>query len=69
MAQPAFDVMTATEYESNGQKKTRWARIGVAFPLNGKEGFQIILDALPLSGKLVLMPPKPRESGNDGPGF
>lgn len=28
--------------------KTYWTRIGTLFPLKGKEGFSIVLDALPL---------------------
>lgn len=63
-----FEVKTVTEYESNGQKKSRWTKIGVAFPnKNGDGGFNVLLDALPVNGKIVIMPPRERE--NDGGPF
>lgn len=41
-------------------QKPVWKEIGAAFPNKGA-GFTLVLDALPLDGKIVLMPPK---SGN-----
>lgn len=58
-----YEVKTVSEYEQNGQKKTRWTKVGVAFPLRNGDGFSIILDALPTNGKLVMMPPREREGG------
>lgn len=58
-----YDVSTVTEYEQGGEKKSRWTRVGVAFPLKNKEGFQIILEALPVNGKLVMMPPREKTEG------
>lgn len=45
-----------TGRESNG--KTYWTRIGVAFPAKNGEGWDIMLDALPVSGKMIIRPPK-----------
>ena len=41
-------------YESkDGQQRSRWVRVGVAFP--SKDGsLNVLLDALPLSGRLQL---------------
>lgn len=68
-----LDVITGVDYERNGEKKTRWSRIGIAFK-NQKGGWDVTLDALPVSGKLKLVEQKPREgsappSDADGPGF
>jgi hypothetical protein len=41
--------------------KKYWNRIGAAFPHKEDEGFNINLDALPLDGKVVVMPPKEAE--------
>lgn len=43
--------------------KTRYTRIGVAFPTKeGSNAFlSIKLDALPINGEMVLFEPKPRE--------
>ncbi len=54
-----FDVMYSKE--SNGQ--TFWTKCGVAFPFkNGKEGFQVMLDAVPApvdgAYRLTFFPPK-----------
>jgi hypothetical protein len=38
----------------------RWREIGVAFANERGGTITILLDALPVSGKLVLMPPKER---------
>lgn len=63
-----YEVKTAVEYEKGGEKKTRWVRVGVGFPLRNGNGFSILLDALPVNGKLVMMPPREREeSGGSQP--
>lgn len=40
--------------------KSRWREIGVAFWNEKHDSMSVLLDAVPLSGKLVLMPPKQR---------
>ena len=47
----------------NGGKnqKAIWTRIGAAWPHNSGPGFSIELEALPVDGRLVLMPPKADE--------
>jgi hypothetical protein len=45
-----------------GDDKSRWREIGVAFWNDKHESLSVLLDAVPLSGKLVLMAPKPRQA-------
>lgn len=61
-----MDVLVVREDEKKG--KTYWTKIGAAFPSKDgwEAGFTLALDALPLTGRLVCRPPKPRE---DGGGF
>lgn len=51
--------------------KTFWTRIGVAFPHretgDWNNGATIMLDALPVDGKIVLRPPKPRDGQRQAP--
>jgi hypothetical protein len=53
--------------DKNG--KTRWTKIGAAFPAkDGKDGFNIVLDALPMPNAegqawISLFVPKPKEEG------
>ena len=39
-------------------KKAFWTRIGRAWPHRSGTGFNLELEALPIDGKIVLMPPK-----------
>lgn len=51
---PAFIAYTVT-----GEGKSAfWTRIGSAWAHNHGEGFNIELHALPVTGRIVLMPPK-----------
>ena len=44
-----LDAMIATDYQtSNGENKTRWTKIGTAWPAKQGGGYSIVLDALPL---------------------
>jgi len=54
-----FVVKSVREYDENGESKTRWTDIGVAF--TNKDSITILLNALPLGEKMVLMKPKPRD--------
>jgi len=55
--------------DKNG--KTRYTRIGAAFPAkDGKDGFNIVLDALPMPNAegqawISLFVPKPKEDADD----
>ena len=53
--QPAFTAYTVTKRE--GQDDW-WTAIGAAFPHKDGEGYNIVLQAIPLDGKIVLRPPK-----------
>ncbi len=50
---PALIVYTVSGTDDN----PFWTRIGAAWK-NSKGGFQVQLNALPIDGKLVLLPPK-----------
>jgi hypothetical protein len=53
---PDYAVSTVVQ-TGNGD---RWREIGVAFASDNGGTITILLDALPVSGKLVLTPPKER---------
>jgi hypothetical protein len=44
--------------------RKRWTRIGAAFPHKEGLGFNIELKALPMDGRLVLLPPDPDDNRN-----
>lgn len=56
-----LDVMSITERtDKNGATKTYFQRCGVAFQTKDGQGWTVTLDSLPISGKLLLSPPKER---------
>lgn len=64
-----YDVTAPREYtDRDGNKKTNWINLGVAFEKDGR--ISILLNALPMPGqdgqaKLILMEPK-QDSGSSG---
>ena len=59
---------TVEEYDAgNGKKAKTWTRIGVAFPHQNGPGFSAQLRALPLDGRIVLLPPDGEEKSTPDP--
>jgi hypothetical protein len=58
MAKPVFHAFTTREYGEDQDRKTFWRQIGSVFP---HKGFDVILDALPIDGRIVLLEPQPKE--------
>lgn len=58
-----FDAYSVREYEANGEKKSDWTRIGVAFSHADGKGFNVLIQAVPLDGKMVLRLHDSNESG------
>jgi len=56
MKKPDYIVSSVVDVEDG---KSRWREIGVAFK-NEKDSITVLLDAVPLNGKLVLQQPKNR---------
>jgi hypothetical protein len=50
-----YDVLVVEKYEDGaGTEKSHWTRVGVAFPHRDGQGLNVELNALPVSGKLVI---------------
>jgi len=67
-----YDVSIAQEYEENGETKTRWVNLGIAFEKEGKPP-RIKLNALPIPDKngeiwINLFEQKPKDQGSQGGG-
>ena len=58
--QPTYQAYTVVKRE--GQDDF-WLNIGAAFMHQDGDGFNIVLQALPLNGKIVLRPPKADAKG------
>lgn len=63
-----YDASSPREYtDRDGNKKTSWQRVGVAFEKDGK--ITVLLEAYPLPGtdgqvKIMLMEPRERDTGS-----
>jgi hypothetical protein len=60
-----WSAVTPVEYGQGEQKKTRWVRVGAAWRREDG-GFSVALDAAPLNGKLLIMPPRENDRGHGG---
>jgi hypothetical protein len=57
----AYHVKATTAGEQ-GEKRGVWTRVGAAWPNKDGRGFNVILDVVPLDGRLILRAPLERES-------
>lgn len=68
-----YEVTCPREYtDRDGNKKTSWTNLGVAFEKDGK--ISILLNALPMPGpdgqaKLILMEPRERDNNGGGQNY
>ena len=58
-----LNVFVQEQFESNGEMKSNYTKVGVAFPHDKGEGFNVkITPGLAVSGDLVVFPPKDENS-------
>jgi hypothetical protein len=58
-----LDAFAVREYENAGETKAEWLKIGTAFPHADGKGFNVVLHAVPVDGKLVLRTYEPKQGG------
>ncbi len=63
-----YDAIAVRTYQDrDGNEKSIFTNIGVAWPMKEKDGYRVVLHAMPAPDKgeftILLMPPKPREEG------
>lgn len=64
-----MNAVCPVKYEDrDGNEKTKWVKLGVAFVNREKGTIKIQLDGLPVNGELVLMKPMDRDGGRRGGG-
>jgi len=65
-AAPKFlGVFVTEDYQRNGEDRTSYTRVGAAFPHKKGSGFNIqIQDGISVSGQLVALPPRPRQTAS-----
>ena len=61
MDRKKLEVVTPVEYQTGGESKTFFQRLGTALPDKSGEGFNVYLNALPVNGKLWIRPIRERD--------
>ena len=56
-----YHVKDAVDSE-NGKQRGVWTRVGAAWPNKDGKGFSVVLDVVPLDGRLILREPMEREN-------
>ena len=64
MSKPTFIAYSVTDYTAGTEKKSKWREVGAAFAHKDGEGFDIVLEAFPVSGKVTLRKPKEKDEGH-----
>jgi hypothetical protein len=50
-----YDALVVRQFtDKQGEERNQWHNVGVAFPHEDGDGFNVQLDALPVTGKLIL---------------
>ena len=59
----SLNVFVQEQFESGGETKSNYTKVGVAFPHDKGDGFNLkITDGISVSGDLVVFPPKENEN-------
>lgn len=56
--EPEYRAYTVSNKGEGDQRKSRWTEIGAAWPTQSGDGYRIILEAVPVNGTVILLPPK-----------
>jgi hypothetical protein len=58
MSKPVYHAYSVREYEKDGKKESFWTKIGVVFEHKDGKGFDVVLEALPINGRVSIREPK-----------
>lgn len=66
MSKQPLNVYVVEDYESAGETRQLWTKVGTAFPHNDGQGFSIIIrSGLSVSGRVTVRERKPEEAQGD----
>jgi len=57
---PTHTAYAVRNFEKDGKQDSQWLKIGAAWPHKDGKGFDLNLDALPTSGRIVLRLNEPK---------
>jgi hypothetical protein len=65
MAKPTHNAYSVREFDKAGEKDSSWLKIGVAFAHKDGKGFDVVLDAVPVNGRVTIREPKPKDGKDE----
>ncbi len=57
---PTHTAYSVRKYQKNGEHKSDWTQIGVAWLHGDGNGFDIVLECIPVNGRVALRKNKPK---------
>ena len=60
MAKPTHTAYAVRNFEKDGKPDSSWLKIGAGFEHKDGKGFDIVLDAVPVSGRVTLRVSEPK---------
>ncbi len=57
---PTHTAYTVRDYAKNGETISDWTRIGIAWTHRDGQGFDIVLEAIPVNDRVALRKAKPK---------
>ena len=61
MAKPSHIAYVVIDAKEGSDKKARWIEIGAAWPNDDGKGFNLVLDAQPVNGRITLRVNEPKQ--------
>lgn len=62
---PSHIAYVTREFGDNGKTSTRYFEIGAVWPHKDGKGFNLVLDAIPVGGKIVIRANEPKAAQAD----
>jgi hypothetical protein len=63
---PTHIAYAVRNFEKQGEPDSSWSRIGAGFLHKDGKGFDVVLDAVPVSGRIVLRLNEPKPKAEKG---
>lgn len=64
MSKPVFHAFSVREFEKDGKKDSFWTKVGVVFAHQDGKGFDVVLEAMPLNGRVTIREPREKDEAN-----
>ena len=60
-SKPTHEAFAVRNFERDGKPDASWLRVGVAFAHRDGKGFDVVLDAVPVGGRVVVREMRARD--------